>query len=133
MAHTLRVIEFIYWSLKNLPVDMLQHVEVGRDVLEEAGRLVGPQHLVHEVHVAEVVAGPRLVLHLEREIARCKMTKFLFYGTNILMSSKCFNVFNLSTLTLSEAATTSSIISAQLFLWRGIITCFTIDCFQIHR
>ena len=58
---------------KNTPVDMLEHVEVGRDVFEEAGLLVGPQHFVHEVHVAEVVAGPALILHLQR-----LMTIFMF-------------------------------------------------------
>ena len=52
---------------------MLEHVEVGRDVFEEAGLLVGPQHFVHEVHVAEVVAGPALILHLQR-----LMTIFMF-------------------------------------------------------
>ena len=49
----------------NQPVDVLEHVEVWRDVLEEPGGLVGAQHLVHEVHVTEVVARPTLVLHLQ--------------------------------------------------------------------
>ena len=51
--------------LSDRPVDMLQHVEVGWDVLEEARGFVGLQHLVHEVHVAEVVAGSALILDLD--------------------------------------------------------------------
>ena len=42
---------------------MLEHVQVGRNILEMSV-LVGVQHLVHEVDVAEVVAGTALVLHL---------------------------------------------------------------------
>ena len=53
----------------NKPVYVLQHVEVWRDVLEEPGGLVGAQHLVHEVHVTEVVARPTLVLHLQNLLA----------------------------------------------------------------
>ncbi len=44
---------------------MLEHVEVRGNILEMAV-LVGVEHLVHEVHVPEVVAGPALVLDLPR-------------------------------------------------------------------
>ena len=44
---------------------MLEHVEVRGDVLEESGGLVGAQHLVHEVHVTEVVARSAFILDLQ--------------------------------------------------------------------
>ena len=47
-----------------LPENMLHHVKVGRDIFKMS-RLMMVQHLVHEVDVPEVVAGPRLVLDLE--------------------------------------------------------------------
>ena len=56
------------------PVDMPQHVHVGRDPSQEGGGLlrglqVSLQHLVHEVDVPEVVAGPAVVLYLEGHLA----------------------------------------------------------------
>ena len=40
-------------------------MQVGWNVFEMSV-FVGVEHLVHEVHVAEVVAGSGVVLHLER-------------------------------------------------------------------
>ena len=47
-----------------VPENMLHHVKVGRDIFKTS-RLMMVQHLVHEVDVPEVVAGPCLVLDLE--------------------------------------------------------------------
>ena len=52
-------------------VNVSEHVHVGRNSGQQRRRLwrglqVGLEHLVHEVHVAEVVAGSGVVLHLER-------------------------------------------------------------------
>ena len=45
-----------------LPENMLHHVKVGRDIFKMS-RLMMVQHLVHEVDVPEVVAGPRIKLN----------------------------------------------------------------------
>ncbi len=54
-----------------LPENMLEHVEVRRDVLEMSV-FVGVQHLVHEVDVTEVVARTALVLYLSKWMTKFK-------------------------------------------------------------
>ena len=69
----LRVVEALHvltgLRVVGAPVHVLEHVQVGRDG-GEVLRLVQVRHLVHEVDVAEVPAGPRLVLHLQRRLHR---------------------------------------------------------------
>jgi hypothetical protein len=74
-----------------VPINMLKHVQIWRNVLKVT-MLVGIEHLVHKVDISKVVAGTALVLDLKQTVFLVRITVFLVRITVFLVRITVFLV-----------------------------------------